>query len=167
MPKKVMQKGRKIEPNWIQNGSQNSPPGRSRPKGSGELRVLCAFHRTQPLFCAPFLEHFPSMHLLITHLLRTHPSFCLPQAPFPSQSAQLFWGLCAGESAVQDASIPRDPPRTPFWRIFLTCWFPLVIIFSSFFGIVFFMFFHDFTSLFLMIFARNFRWILHHFLDTF
>ena len=38
MPKKVMQKGRKMEPNWVQNGSPNrSKIGKRRKKGDPKI----------------------------------------------------------------------------------------------------------------------------------
>ena len=59
------------------------PRAASRPKGSVEFRIHAPLPPRTSLFCASFSGHLPLMHPLITHLLRTFPSFCLPQAPFP------------------------------------------------------------------------------------
>ena len=71
-PKNDAEKGSKISAKivgkWSQNGVQNSPPGRLRPTGSGELRVLAPlsprtffYFRVLPHLKAPS-HHIPPPH---------------------------------------------------------------------------------------------------------
>ena len=126
-------KGAKSESKVRQIASQNSPPGRLRPQGSGEFRELVAFGRTQPLFCAPFLEHFPWEHLLITHLLLTHPFFCLRQHLSLLMLCNYFWVLCWRVCFARVQCSCARPPPHPTLAIFWYFLGPVPHLFPHFF----------------------------------
>ena len=130
----------------------NSPPGRLRPKGSGGLRVLAPLSPRTSDFSASFSGLFhlkaPSHHTPPPHF----PLLLFAAGIFPLFGCAIIWGLGAGGSAVQDASIPRDPPASHFGIVFLVFFVlfrnrfrhPLFNVFFSFLPPFFQCFFNEF-----------------------
>ena len=102
----------------IAAGNRNSPPGRLRPKGSGGLRVLAPSFTLTSVSSASFSGLFhlkaPSQHTPPPHF----PLLLFAAGIFPLFGCAIIWGLGAGGGAVQDASIPRDPPASHFGKQF-------------------------------------------------
>ena len=136
----------------IAAGNRNSPPGRLRPEGSGELHLRCSLFPMHFLVLCIFFwglaswapaHHAPSPH---------EPFFLFAAGTFPFRRVRnnlrvkCWRGCCAG------CKHSARPPRIPFWGVVPNVFGPFPLPFSA---KIFSWFFMLFTSLFSMLF----QWI--------
>ena len=138
-------------PKWLPKFA----PGPLAPEGEWWVKGACSFFYTHTTLKAPS-HHIPPPHF---------PFLSFAAGIFPLFGCAIIFCLCAGGSAMQDASMPRDPPASHFGtqlKMFLLLFryrfrHPLFHGFFSFLPPFFQCFFHEFpmefTSLFWMLFG--------------